>query len=712
MEKQDTLRNLLIAGGVFLLVWFLGERFLTPPKPAGPVVGSPAERRVETAQEAGSGAAEVTKLPETPTAADSTAPVKTAGPSVTVPGEFRAVEADREETIAIGSAEGTAPVKGAPESPFRTRLVLSNLGAAVESATLTDHAQAIGDSRRYELLSTVGGGGAGAGAYRSLAIEKVNVDDADLTLYDKRWHVGTVTRDDSAGATASGEHRAEFWIDLAKAERPVLRLTRSFVLPAQSRDSGRRDLVSELRVENLSAEPHQVIVTFLGGIGVLPARPPQEDRIVDVGVRTADGRVLGRRGKTWPEELFRLSAAEPNVRLSWGATANTYFTCTVAPVSADSSESAEYVTAVSAVDLDGSETTLDDRSLRFVTRRHSLGPNLSVQYKADIYVGEKDGEAFRAVPAYRERNYYFQIAQGYSICTFSFLVELMIGLLNGIHKVLPNYGVAIIILVLIVRTLLHPITKKGQVNMVRMQKQMGELAPRMEEIKKKFANDKVRLQQETMKLYRECGVSPASQFLTCLPMLLQMPVWVALWLSLGVNVRMRHQPFMGWIQDLTAPDALYTFASPWVVPLFGWTIPDFNLLPILMAVAMYLQMKLQPKPKPNPNLTPQQREQQEMMQKMMPMMTVMMLLIFYKMPSGLTLYVTASSFFGTIEQWRIRAHIKAKEAAGTLHGRSPTAPRDGSRTRKIQVPAWLEWLQKKADETQRLQRSQKARPRR
>jgi YidC/Oxa1 family membrane protein insertase len=418
--------------------------------------------------------------------------------------------------------------------------------------------------------------------------------------------------------------------------------------------------------------------------------------------------------------LFSPSAGEPGNRFSWAATANTYFTCTLAPLNASGTGPAENLSEVSGVDLDGSAATRDDATLRFVTRGEILAPSASLDYQAQVFLGEKDGDAFRAHPFYRDRNYYYQIAQSFGWCTFNFLVELMIWLLNAIFRLIPNYGVAIIFLVLIVRTLLHPITKKGQVNMARMQKQMGDLAPRMEELKKKYGNDKARLQQETMKLYRELGVSPATQFLTCLPMVCQMPIWVALWLSLSNNIRMRHEPFLWWIQDLTAQDALFTFSTPLVVPLFGWTIPSFNLLPLLMAATMYFQQKLQPKPNPNPNLTAQQREQQEMMQKMMPMMCIMMLVLFYKMPSGLTLYITASNFFGTIEQWRIRKHIREKEEAGALAVRPP-APRDskpagpkpsGSRPTDLKpkpksaLAQWFERLQKKAAETQKLQRSQ------
>jgi len=340
-----------------------------------------------------------------------------------------------------------------------------------------------------------------------------------------------------------------------------------------------------------------------------------------------------------------------------------------------------------------------------------LDAKSTVRYPVAVYIGEKDAKAFKTVEDYKRRNYYYQVSQGYGSCTFTSLVELMIWLLNGLSALTRDFGVAIIILVLIVRTLLHPITKKGQVNMVRMQKKMQELAPKIEEIKKKYANDKARLNQEMMKL----NINPAGQILTCLPMMLQMPIWVALYISLSNNILIRHQGsvLLPWVHDMTVPDALYTFASPIIIPLLGWSIPAFNLLPLLVAVFMYTQQKLQPKPTPSPNMTDQQRQQQEMMQKMGPMMSIMMLIIFYPMPAGLNLYIMTSSLFGTIEQKRIRAHIKEQEEAGTLL-KPKEKPIGPDREDKPSRPSFMQRMQKAVDEAQKkqAQRPQKAKTKR
>ncbi|HEY3245677.1 MAG TPA: YidC/Oxa1 family membrane protein insertase, partial [Phycisphaerae bacterium] len=206
------------------------------------------------------------------------------------------------------------------------------------------------------------------------------------------------------------------------------------------------------------------------------------------------------------------------------------------------------------------------------------------------------------------------------------------------------------------------------------------------------------LQQETMKVYAEAGVNPAAQMLNMLPMLLQTPIWIALYSSLNVNIAMRHEGFILWIRDLTGPDALVTFAQPQNVPILSWLIGplhSLNVLPILLSIAFVVQQKLMPKaPKPQGEPTPAQL-QQEQMQKMMPFMSVMFGLFLYNAPSGLTLYIMSSTIFGTLEQWFIRRHIKRDEERGRFEFKPPDKPK---RPRK---PSFFEKLQQAAEEAQR-----------
>lgn len=710
--NRDTLRNLWIASLIFLVVMWVGPRLLPTPPPPPVTPASPSSVPGESPF--------VPPDPSTPTVPGERTTAARPALEAGGPAPLEVVEADSVQTLFMGAEPEDSAEKKVPAGPFRMGLTLSNLGASVESATIADHAETLHSPERYLLLGPVVS--VDGISFRSLAVENINIDGIDVPVRDRRWHaepVQAAERTRPGGVKEVGQS-VVFRLDIHRDGQPLVRLTRNYFLPQQPPKGGRHDLHTDLQVTNLSTAPHRVVVTYQGGMGVRQASPRWDDRIVDMGLRYG-GRVEGHRhthqsvlgAAAHALNLYVAPAVDDGTRLSWAATANTFFTCTVAPLAPDGQGQPADLAKVEAFDADGSPTTGEDLTLRFVSRAQELAAGATASYPADVFLGEKEVDAFRQVPVYRDRNYYFQISAGYGWCTFSWLVEMMIWLLNKLHLVVRDFGVAIIILVLIVRTILHPITKKGQVNMVRMQHQMQELAPKIEEIKKKYANDKPRMNQEMMKL----NINPAGQMLTCLPMILQMPIWVALYISLSNNILMRHEGFLfTWIHDLTAPDAAYVFASPFYVPLFGWEIASLNILPFLLALAMYLQQKTQPKPKPHPNMTEQQRQQQEMMQRMGPIMSIMMFLIFYNMPAGLNLYIMASSFFGMIEQSRIRKHIREQEEAGTLMKPArKTAPVDAlGRPQKAGGPGWFDKLQKMAEEAQKVQsqRQAKGKPKR
>jgi YidC/Oxa1 family membrane protein insertase len=282
-------------------------------------------------------------------------------------------------------------------------------------------------------------------------------------------------------------------------------------------------------------------------------------------------------------------------------------------------------------------------------------------------------------------------------CTFQWLIDVLVWLLTLFHAVTRDWGLAIIALVFLVRALLHPITKKSQVYMMRMQK----MAPELEKLKKKYGDNKEELARAQMQFYKEQGMTP---ILGCLPMFLQMPIWIALWSSLQSTFELRHAPFLWgftWIHDLAKPDRLINFSPVHIpLPFCGVvTLDAVNLLPLLLAIVFYLQTKyFTPKP---PSMTPEQEQQQKIMTWMTTLMFPVML---YKGPSGLNLYITASTLFGIIESKIIRDHIKQREALEAARG--PTivdAPPPGKA--KTDDPArkkgWFERLQEMADQARK-----------
>ena len=211
----------------------------------------------------------------------------------------------------------------------------------------------------------------------------------------------------------------------------------------------------------------------------------------------------------------------------------------------------------------------------------------------------------------------------------------LVWVLNFFNNLIPNYGVAIILLTILVRLLFWPLTHKSTVGMKKMQ----ELQPKMKEIQAKFKDNPQRMQQETWALYKEYKVNPMS---SCLPMLIQIPVFIALFNVLRSAVELRYAPFL-WIGDLSEPEALFSSWFP-----FG----GLNILPILMAVSTGLQSAFTP--------STGDKSQQKMMMIFMP---AMMLFMFYSFPSALSLYWFLSNLFSIVQMWIIRRQTAAKTAA-------------------------------------------------
>ena len=215
---------------------------------------------------------------------------------------------------------------------------------------------------------------------------------------------------------------------------------------------------------------------------------------------------------------------------------------------------------------------------------------------------------------------------------FEWFMRPIFNLLNWLFLHIGNFGVAIICLTLIVRLILFPIADKQFKSMAAMRK----VQPKMKALQERYKNDKPKLQQEMLKLYQEEKINPAAG---CLPILLQIPIFYALYKVLLVAVEMRHQPFALWLKDLSAPDPL----TP--LNLFGlldFTPPGFLLigvLPILLGVTMWAQFKLNPA-SPDP-----------VQQQIFSVMPWVMVVVMAPFASGLQLYWVTSNVLTIAQQW-------------------------------------------------------------
>ncbi|MBC8406588.1 MAG: membrane protein insertase YidC [Planctomycetes bacterium] len=211
-------------------------------------------------------------------------------------------------------------------------------------------------------------------------------------------------------------------------------------------------------------------------------------------------------------------------------------------------------------------------------------------------------------------------------------------LLTMFHTLVGNWGVAIILLTILVRGALMPLNRRSQLKMAEYQVKMQKVKPMMDNITKKFAKDPKRKQQEMTKLYKKHQVAPPLG--GCLPPFLQMPIFIGLFAALRSSLKLRQQPFFGWMEDLSRPDALIDFGGP-VADFFPMSgVTSFNLLPIIMVVLWVAHQKTMPKPA-DPN--------QAQMQKIMTFMPILFGVMLYNYAAGLSLYMITSSAIGIFE---------------------------------------------------------------
>jgi YidC/Oxa1 family membrane protein insertase len=258
----------------------------------------------------------------------------------------------------------------------------------------------------------------------------------------------------------------------------------------------------------------------------------------------------------------------------------------------------------------------------------AVGPGQTVSTKTQLFAGAKEKDWLNR---YEEAGIP-KLSKAIDWGWFEWFMRPIFDLLVFLFRTIGNFGFAIIALTLIVRGILFPIAQKQFQSMAAMRK----LQPKMKAIQERFKDDKQRQQQEILKLYQEEKVNPAAG---CLPILLQIPIFYALYKVLLVSVEMRHQPFIGWIHDLSAPDPL----TP--VNLFGllhFTPPAFlaiGVLPILVGATQWLSMKLNPQP-----MDPAQAQ----VFAIMPWVLVFVMAPF---AAGLQLYWMTNNVLTIAQQW-------------------------------------------------------------
>jgi YidC/Oxa1 family membrane protein insertase len=316
------------------------------------------------------------------------------------------------------------------------------------------------------------------------------------------------------------------------------------------------------------------------------------------------------------------------------------------------------------------EAQRSDISVELLSKSFVVGPNVPSTQSFRVFAGPKTVEALAAYNAEDLAKY----RKGWSLPIIgdlgaSFVSKRLISpsltyIYNLTEQVAKffggtkgNYGIAIILLTIVVRLCLFPLSRKQ----AKAAKKMQDLQPHMIELKAKYKDEKEQLTKETFALYKRHGVNPMGG---CLPALIQLPILIGLWQALNSSVALRQSSFL-WIDNLAAPDMLFKFPFDMSgVPLVGhWIGPYFNLLPILVVALMQIQTKLFSPPPTTPEA--------ETQQKMMKYMMVFMMFMFYKVPSGLGLYFITSSL------WQISERLLLPKVTKTAPPQPAEADSDG-----------------------------------
>lgn len=268
-----------------------------------------------------------------------------------------------------------------------------------------------------------------------------------------------------------------------------------------------------------------------------------------------------------------------------------------------------------------------------IGREITLGPGEQKRYEFGLFIGAKVDSMLEAFPtspplaSLPDVDLAEVIDWGWFGRMSKYLGVLMLGLLRWFHSLTGVWGVAIIMLTIVVKAVLLPLTIKQYTSM----RKMKELQPEMEKIREKYGDDKLKQQQEMQALFQRTGINPLAG---CLPMLLQFPVWIALYAMLGAVVDLYHENFL-WLPDLTQPDPYY-------------------ILPVAMGALMFVQTKMNP--------TAGDPQQAKMMLWMMPGVFVVMMLF---LPSGLGVYIFANIVLSLLQS-AIQLRTKAKGAAAVI----------------------------------------------
>ena len=536
---------------------------------------------------------------------------------------------------------------------------LNSEGAAVEYVELTDKVRYPAFGRRGDRVRVLGSDDAETRSGISTRLKTFTIDSPQIdkllgttSLDQVAWEV--VPAADPEAAARSATFR------FISPDRNW-ELTKRFELKQLTHEELKQDNIGKTLVEgyelslkftvkNLTDQEQTFSYVLQGPVGV-----PLEDADNSYKYRDVRMGFLGEDGTSLNES--KLSAAETvkkaknNSTEIWSRKVKyigvdvLYFAALVLP-GIDQVEKTKAVLANEFV----KRPEFSDVSVQLLS-----SPNLKVaangefthEYK--LFAGPKRKELISQIPAMAVMDYGW----------FDAICRGMVWLLNMFHSLGLSYGIAIICLTALVRTLLMPISKHQASNAAKMK----ELQPKIQEKQKALEAKYGKGSDEYMRAVQDLSKEQLGLMMSgCLPVFLQLPIFIALYRAIGSSIELRMEPFL-WFENLASPDAL--FKLPFVVPWLGWT--HFNLLPCISTGLMFIHQKL--------TMPPPTNEEQAQQQKMMSYMMIFMGAMFFRVPSGLCLYFIATNVWSMTERWLFE-HLKKKpnDSDGVVNDTDPVPP--------------------------------------
>jgi YidC/Oxa1 family membrane protein insertase len=528
-------------------------------------------------------------------------------------------------------AAGATPAEPAPALEKIEKLsgpsveyAFSNLGGGIASATLKTHEAERGTRMVLNEFGSIPIG---------TMTEAADPDDKKTRLpfsadADKEARLPYSMDIDSANGTAT----------FRRTDARQVEITKKFTV-SKSKDLDKDYIVTlEVTFANIVAQEAEMPGYYIYTGSSAPVHQLDQGRYTIftwAGGKFMDPNSFGGGWFSGPERQFNTASQQG---IAWAAVADQYFTTMVIPKVTGQGQEAQVQERGNSVwnrrfaindaawkesgrATGGSSATRWAMDGAMGMPAFKLAPGKSFTQAFQIYAGPREYGRLRLMPDGE--------TDVLNYGTFALIIRpvhnLLLISMNGLHRVLGSYALAIIVLTLVIKCILWPMQNKATQSMKRMQL----LTPKMTELKEKYKDDPTRMNTELMKLYKTYGVNPLGG---CLPMMIQLPVFWGFYSVLGSAVELRNSKFL-WVQDLSQPDTVFH------LPGLGYPV---NVLPLLMAVTMFWQMRISPK-----SGDPSQ-------QKMFMFMPLIFIAFCYNYASALALYLTVQNLFSVVQLYVTR----------------------------------------------------------